>query len=358
MGFTCEFLPCAHLKTLILAYKSVSQHAARESTFVTWDFSEQLKQWGPKATYQPVSLSAAREYCREVTTEHYENFSVVSRLLPKELHPHFQSVYAFCRWSDDLGDEVADHGESLELLAWWREELAACEKGDPKHPVFVALRETIHEYEIPREPFENLISAFEQDQTKGSYATHEELRDYCRRSADPVGRIVLYLFREATPENFELSDRICTGLQLANFWQDVARDDEIGRVYLPQEDRDQFGYTADMFGQKCSTPEFLELLKHEVSIARQYLLSGRPLVDQLPTQYQVDIDLFVRGGLCILDRIEQVEFRTWETRPVVTKGDGVKLFLFAVLRKWGRRLKLVSAYPEVAPPMLREEVSA
>ncbi len=324
---------------------------------MAWDFSRQLEQWGPQANYKPASLAAAREYCREVTTRHYENFSVVSRLLPEELHPHFQSVYAFCRWSDDLGDEVAGHQESLDLLAWWRGELATCENGSPTHPVFVALLQTIREYQIPLEPFEDLISAFEQDQTKTEYETHAELRDYCRRSADPVGRIVLHLFREATPDNFELSDRICTGLQLANFWQDVARDYEIDRVYLPREDRDKFGYTDEQLNQKQSTPEFLELLKTEVDLARQYLLSGRPLVDRLPARFQVDIDLFVRGGLCILDRIEQIGYRTWETRPVVTKWDGVRLFLRAVMRKWGRRMRLVSPYPEFAPPVIREEVT-
>lgn len=324
---------------------------------MAWDFSEQLEQWGPDAAYQPTTLDAAREYCRSVTTEHYENFAVVSRLLPKELHPHFQSVYAFCRWSDDLGDEVDGDQQSLDLLDWWRSELRDCESGSARHPVMIALSDTIREFDIPLRPFEDLISAFEQDQVKFEYENHEELRDYCRRSADPVGRIVLHLFRAATPENFALSDRICTGLQLANFWQDVARDYEIGRVYLPKADREKFGYTDELLGQKRSTPEFLELLKYEVGIARQYLLSGRPLVDRLPSKYQVDIDLFVRGGLCILDRIEQIGYQTWETRPIVTKGDGVRLFLTAVFRKWGRQLGLVSAYPEVAPPVVSEEVT-
>jgi len=323
---------------------------------VIWDFSQQLADWGPDSEYEPVSISAARDYCREVTTEHYENFSVVSRLLPKDLHPHFQSVYAFCRWSDDLGDEILDADRSLELLSWWRSELAACEQRKSSHPVFVALSETIRKFQIPIEPFENLISAFEQDQVKNEYKNLEELKDYCRRSADPVGRIVLHLFREATPENVELSDRICTGLQLTNFWQDVARDHEIGRLYLPKHDREKFGYTDEMIEEQTSTPEFIELLKHEVKVARQFLLSGRPLVDRLPPKFQIDIDLFVRGGLCILDRIERVGFKTWETRPKVTKYDGVKLFLKAVCRKWGRRIGLVSRYPQVDPPLIDAEV--
>ncbi|MDC0261706.1 squalene synthase HpnC [Planctomycetaceae bacterium] len=324
---------------------------------MTWNFSQQLADWGPDSEFDPVSLLAAREYCQKVTIEHYENFAVVSRLLPKELHPHFQSVYAFCRWSDDLGDEVEGAQKSLDLLAWWKEELEKCNLGQPRHPVFVTLKETIDEFDIPLEPFENLISAFEQDQVKTEYQNLEELTDYCRRSADPVGRIVLHLFVEATPENFELSDRICTGLQLANFWQDIARDYEIARVYLPREDREKSGYTDEMLEQKTSTPEFLALLKYEVNIARQFLLSGRPLVDRLPAKYQVDIDLFVRGGICILDRIEQVDFKTWETRPKVTKFDGVKLFCSAVMRKWGRRIGLSSRFAEVEPPNVEAEVT-
>ncbi len=324
---------------------------------MTWDFSQQLADWGPDSDYEPVSLSAAREYCQKVTVEHYENFAVISRLLPKELHSHFQSVYAFCRWSDDLGDEVEGDQKSLDLLAWWKSELQKFDRGQSRHPVFIALKGTIDEFNIPIELFENLISAFEQDQVKTEYQNLEELKDYCRRSADPVGRIVLHLFREATPEKFELSDRICTGLQLANFWQDVARDYEIGRLYLPKEDREKFGYTDEMLEQKTSTPEFVALLKYEVSIARKFLLSGRPLVDRLPPKYQVDIDLFVRGGLCILDRIEQVGFKTWETRPKVTKFDGVKLFFSAVLRKWGRRIGWAPKFADVEPPNVKIEVS-
>jgi len=325
---------------------------------VSWDFSRHLETWGPDSNQEPASRETAREYCRAVAVRHYENFAVVSRLLPKELHQHFYNVYAFCRWSDDLGDEVSENDRSLELLDWWRNELSKCYAGELWHPVYVALRETIQEFVIPIEPFENLISAFEQDQVKTEYESLAELKDYCRRSADPVGRIVLYLFRQATPQNFELSDHVCTGLQLANFWQDVARDYDIRRVYLPRHDREKFGFTDEMLGQKKSTPEFQELLKHEVGIARRFLKAGQPLVDRLPIEFQVDIDLFVRGGLCILDRIEKLSYRTWEKRPEVSKLDLLKIFFSAWNRKRKSRRGTAEPYPLIEAPNINEEVPA
>ena len=181
--------------------------------------------WGPRATHCPPPTPAeAAAYCRRLATTHYENFPVVSWLLPRRMHQHFYNIYAYCRWADDLGDEVGDVAQSLELLGWWREELTSCFEDRPRHPVFVALGPTIHEFGIPVEPFGDLISAFEQDQSVHEYETFEQLTDYCRRSANPVGRLVLYLCRQATSENFVWSDSICTGLQLANFWQDVARE--------------------------------------------------------------------------------------------------------------------------------------
>lgn len=325
---------------------------------MSWDFSRHLEAWGPDSRQGTASPDSARGYCRSVAVAHYENFSVVSRLLPQELQQHFYNVYAFCRWSDDLGDEVKENEQSLRLLDWWRTELTRCYAGNVRHPVFVALRETIQEFDIPVEPFENLISAFEQDQVKTDYESLAELKDYCRRSADPVGRIVLHLFREATPENFELSDHVCTGLQLANFWQDVARDYDIGRVYLPKQDRAKFGYTDGMLKQKTSTAEFQELLKYEVGVARRFLQAGQPLVDRLPHHFQVEIDLFVRGGLCILDRIEKLDFRTWEQRPKVSKFDLMKIFWAAWTRKRKSRQGKAEPYPLVDAPDLNEEVPA
>ncbi len=302
-------------------------------------FAADLALYGPGATGTPVpSRAEAETYCRKLATSHYENFPLVSWLLPPDLHQPFFNVYAYCRWADDLGDEVGDRERSLALLDWWRTELDRCYAGTATHPVFIALQPTIATYTLPIDPFRDLISAFEQDQRVVDYATFDQLRDYCRRSADPVGRLVLSLCRQVTPQNFEWSDSICTGLQLANFWQDVARDFAIGRIYLPQEDRDRFGVTRDVLAAGKSTPEFRALLEFEVTRAREWLTAGLPLIPQLPGRLQVDIDLFAHGGLCILDRIARIDYRVLETRPRVTKLDAARLLCGALLRRGCRAI--------------------
>ena len=177
-------------------------------------------------------------------------------LTPREYRPAFRSIYAFCRWSDDLGDEVGDRQRSLELLSWWRDELRAMYRGETRHPVMIALSETVERYGIPIEPFDRLISAFEQDQSVSEYETFEQLLDYCQRSANPVGHLVLHVAGAITPENVRLADAICTALQLANFWQDVARDLAIGRIYLPREDRIRFGCSDSDLRAGVFTPAF------------------------------------------------------------------------------------------------------
>lgn len=302
------------------------------------EFLAEVNRWGPGASGAVPSRAEAESYCRQLAHTHYENFPIASHLLPRHLRQHFYNVYAYCRWADDLGDEVGDAARSLELLGWWKEQLAACYRGVVRHPVFVALRPTIAEFDIPQSPFADLISAFEQDQRIKEYDSFEQLRDYCRRSADPVGRIVLYLCRAYSEQNAIWSDSICTGLQLANFWQDVSRDFEIGRVYLPREDRLQFGYTIESLNARETNESFLRLMRFEVERAADLLRSGLPLVEALPGRMQVDIDLFARGGLQILRRIEDIEFRVWERRPVVSKFDVARLFLGACLRAARRRL--------------------
>jgi len=284
------------------------------------------------------SLADAQNYCRELATTHYENFPVVSWLLPRDLHQHFYNVYAYCRWSDDLSDEIDDDTRSLELLDWWLGELRQCYAGSATHPVFVALTETISEFEIPAEPFEDLLSAFRQDQRVHEYDTFDELRDYCRRSADPVGRLVLYLCRSYNEQNVAWSDSVCTGLQLANFWQDVARDLDIGRIYLPAEDCRRFGYSREDLQNRVTNDAFLQLMRFEVDRARQYLTDGLPLVENLPGRLQIDIELFIRGGLKILEEIERINYRVWQTRPVVRKGQFVMLLGGCLWRSLRRRV--------------------
>ncbi|MBI3866162.1 MAG: squalene synthase HpnC [Planctomycetia bacterium] len=307
-------------------------------------FADELSRWGPDAVRdQGPSLAEAQAYCRRLATTHYENFPVVSWLLPRSLHQHFYNIYAYCRWADDLGDEVGNTARALELLGWWRGELSACYAGQVRHPVFTALAPTIREFGIPTGPFEDLISAFEQDQTVPTYETFDQLVDYCRRSANPVGRLVLYLCRQATLANFGWSDSICTGLQLANFWQDVARDLDIGRIYLPQEDLRRFGYTLEDLQARITNQAFLDLMAFEVDRARRLLSPwndpGLPELAPFPLRVQVDIELFARGGERILDRIAGIGYRVWAKRPVVTKGDVAKLFAGCLWRAILRTLR-------------------
>ncbi len=298
-------------------------------------FLDDLNQFGPESTVR-VSLDEARAYCARLTASHYENFSVVTWLTPRYLRPAFASVYSFCRWSDDLGDEVGDRDLSRILLQWWRGELRDLYDGKtPGHPVMVALKATVDEFAIPINPFLALISAFEQDQDVLEYETYEQLLDYCTRSADPVGHLVLYLGRCFNPENAWLSDKICAALQLANFWQDVSRDLDIGRVYLPREDRERFSYPESDLRRKRFTPEFASLLKFEVDRTRTLFAEGRPLIDRMPRALAVDVDLFSRGGLAILDRIERQDYDVLSSRPRLGKVAKVGLLLRALISRAG-----------------------
>lgn len=294
---------------------------------------DDLQSWGPHAAFPAVSRTQAEAYTRRLATAHYENFPVVGWLLPRRLHQHFYNVYAFCRWADDLGDELGAADESLRLLAWWRNELESCYRGSPRHPVFVALAPTIEQFAIPLQPFADLISAFEQDQRVTEYETFAQLRDYCRRSADPVGRIVLRLCGSYTAQTAAWSDSICTGLQLANMWQDVARDLDIGRIYLPREDRERFGYREADLRARVTNGPFLELMRFEVDRARDWLREGLPVADAVPGRLQLDIELFAQGGLAILSEIERIDYRVWERRPVLSKGRLAALTLRTLLRR-------------------------
>lgn len=306
---------------------------------MAWDFAQELTKWGPRSSDTPVSLAAARAYCAYVTKTHYENFSVASLLLPRRLIRHFHAVYAYCRWSDDLADETAGGQEALDLIAWWREELLACyeqaEIGrEPRHPVMIALRETVRRFNIPPRPFLALLIAFENDQKVKRYDTFDQLVGYCHNSANPVGHLVLMLFECFDAERALLSNEVCTGLQLANFWQDVARDFAIGRVYLPAEDRKRFGYSDEDLEAKRFTPQFRELMQFEVDRARGYFTRGEKLLPLLPREARVDVELFIRGGQAILNAIEGQGYDVWACRPEVSKWAKAKLLLRAVARKF------------------------
>ncbi len=276
---------------------------------------------------EPPTLEEARAYCERLARTHYENFSVATWFLPEKFKPHFHAVYAYCRISDDLGDEVGDPRASLELLDQWERELDACYDGSPRHPVFVALRDTVRACDVPKQPFADLLRAFRQDQTINRYETFDDVRGYCRYSADPVGRLVLYVCGYRDEERQQLSDFTCTALQLANFWQDVIVDYAKGRIYLPLEDLRRFGVTEHDIAQRRFTPAFRELMKFEVERAREWFDRGLPLVKMVDRELGTDIELFSRGGQEILNCIERQEFDVLKSRPSISKPR--KLWLVA-----------------------------
>ena len=279
------------------------------------------------------SLAEARTWCRELAESHYENFHVATWFLPKALIPHFHAIYAYCRVSDDLGDEVGDRDASLALLDWWGRELDACYEGRAQHPVFVALVETIRACSIPKEPFSDLLTAFRQDQTVTRYRTMQDVLGYCRYSANPVGRLVLYVCGYADEKRFKLSDATCSALQLANFWQDVRIDWTKDRVYIPQEDMQRFGVSDQTIADGIATPEFKALLKHEVDFARSLFEEGLPLIGMVGSDLALDLDLFSRGGLAILRAIEQQDYDVLRARPSLSRSTKFALVLRAVSGK-------------------------
>lgn len=278
-------------------------------------------------------LDESLQYTRWLATHHYENFHVVSFLLPKQLHQDFYNVYAFCRWADDLGDEIGDTQESLRLLAWWRSELHRMFAGSASHPVFVALEGTASRRQLPVQPFDDLITAFERDQTVTRYANFEEVFDYCRYSANPVGRLVLGLcgYRDAARQ--ELSDATCTALQLANFWQDVTVDWEKNRVYLPLDLFDRHGCPVESIGARRFDDRFRAVMKDAVEVARGLFLKGLPLAGMVDRRLAIDLELFSRGGMKVLEKIEWQSYNVLAARPAISKMERIRLLIGALRRR-------------------------
>jgi squalene synthase HpnC len=282
---------------------------------------------------QAPTLPEALAWCRHLSETHYENFHVATWFLPEPLRPHFQSIYAYCRISDDLGDEVPDTNAALALLDFWGQELDACYEGRARHPVFVALAETIRACSIPKQPFADLLVAFRQDQTVTRYETMDDVLGYCRNSANPVGHLVLYACGEANEENFRLSDFTCTALQLANFWQDVKVDWTKGRVYIPQADMRTHGVTDETIASGMATPQFRAVLKQEVDYARELFLKGLPLIGRVRRDLAIDLDLFSRGGLEILRAVERRNYDVLSARPSISKPAKLALAFRALIAK-------------------------
>ena len=265
------------------------------------------------------SPEEAQKYTKWLATHHYENFNVVSWLLPKDLHQHFYNVYAYCRWADDLGDEVPDAARALELLAWWEHELDACYEGKPSHPVFVALRETVVAKDVPKQPFADLLKAFRQDQTVKRYQDWDSVIGYCANSANPVGRLVLYLCGYRDEERQRLSDATCTALQLANFWQDASRDLDIGRIYIPLDVAAANGISESEIVARRFDDRYVGMMKDLIGRTRVLFTEGQPLSKMVDGRLSVDLEMFTGGGLAVLDAIEAMGYATLNKRPSVSK---------------------------------------
>jgi squalene synthase HpnC len=284
----------------------------------------------------PCPAAEAERYTRELALGHYENFSVVSLLLPRHLKQDFANVYAFCRTADDLGDEVPDKELSLSYLARFRDYTDACHAGEGKSPLFVALAGTIRRHDIPVQPFLDLIDAFEQDQRVNRYDDFDQLVDYCRRSADPVGRLVLYMCGYRDEPRQRLSDRTCTALQLANFWQDVRRDIlDRDRIYLPQDSMRRFGVTEEQIRQGRCDDNYRRLIKFEVDRTERLFDEGDGLLPLLDGYVRQQVGLFCQGGRAVLDAIRRQGYDTLSRRPRLSKwqkGTLVARALFALTR--------------------------
>lgn len=279
------------------------------------------------------TVEEARRYCASLARTHYENFTVVSSFFPKPKRQDMYNVYAFCRFSDDLGDEEMGQGDRVAALDQWDREIDRMFAGEPRHPILVALGETVARYGIPAKLFHDLVHAFRMDQRRTRFASFDEVRHYCRHSADPVGRLVLHVFEEAREETFRLSDETCTGLQLANFWQDVKPDlEERDRIYFPQDSLARFGVTEGQLRKGLCDENFRALMRFEVERARGYFERGFGLLPLVKPDLRIDLELFGRGGLAILDAIERQGYDVLRRRPRLSKGRKAWLVLKALVK--------------------------
>jgi squalene synthase HpnC len=281
------------------------------------------------------SLAEAQAWCKTLATTHYENFHVATFFLPAALRPHFHSVYAFCRTSDDLGDEVADTAAATRLLAEWRAMLQQCFAYPElsRHPVFVALQPTIAACNLPVQPFEDLISAFEQDQVYTHHESLATLEHYSRYSANPVGRLVLLVSGYRSEELMQLSDDICTGLQLANFYQDVVEDRARGRRYIPADAMQRFAVSDEQLIDRRFDANVRAMMQFLVSDARDRLARGQRITTLVSRDLASTLQLFVNGGHAILDAIAAQDYDTLRSRPVVTKAAKLRLLGGALIGK-------------------------
>lgn len=277
------------------------------------------------------SVAEAFAHCERVAKAHYENFPVGSVLVPKRLRPHVFNIYAFARTADDFADEGYDPpvslNERLAALEDWESKLEDCFSGRAAHPVFIALAETVKELRLPVQLFRDLLAAFKQDVVKRRYANFDEVLDYCRRSANPVGRLILLLFDYRDEKLDALSDHICTALQLANFWQDVSIDLQKDRVYLPQDEMQRFGYSEAELSAGQFNERYAALLKFQVERTRELFMKGQPLPELVTGRLRYELRLTWHGGMRILEYIEEQHYDTLHQRPQITTADKLKLLI-------------------------------
>jgi len=290
-----------------------------------------------------IDLPSAYAECRRLASRHYENFPTASYLVPRDRRDALAAIYAFARYADDVADEPGVEGR-LEKLAAWRSQLADCYAGKPDHPVFIALHDSAERFGLSQQNFENLLRAFESDVRVSRHPDFASLLAYCTCSANPVGRLVLELFGHREPHLTELSDNICTALQLTNFWQDVAVDFARDRVYLPLEDMARFAYTLDDLRARHADARWRELLALEIARTRERFERGRALPEQVRPELRVQLRLTYLGGMAILDKIEAVSYDIFRRRPSLRKWDFLRLYLRARLGA------IVEAAPAVASP--------
>lgn len=295
---------------------------------------------GSHPTTAVSDLAAAYRYCQRVCQSHYENFSVVSWLVPRPQRYHFYSIYAFCRLVDDLGDEAA--GDRLALLDQWEADLRRCYGGRPRHPIHIALQHTIQELALPDTPFLKLIEANRMDQRQHRYPTYADLLRYCEHSANPVGHLVLHLFGYSDAHRQRLSDAICTALQLANFWQDVARDWQAGRLYIPQEDMARFGYSETDLAAGLVNDSFRTLMAFQVARTRGLFQEGAELLRLVKGAARFQIRLYRWGGLAVLAAIERQGYDVLHQRPTLSKVTKARLAAQALVALASERLRLAS----------------
>lgn len=275
------------------------------------------------------------KYCEDIAKGHYENFPVASLLLPKDKRKYVYAIYAFARAADDFADEEGIEGgipKRLALLDEWNEKLKDCYKGKAYDPIFIALGKTAEDCRIPIKPLEDLLSAFRQDVVKSRYSSFDEVLDYCTRSANPVGRLVLMIFGCHDEEFFKYSDKICTALQLTNFWQDVEVDLRKDRIYLPEEDLNMFGYSYRELELKQDNNNFRYLMEFEVNKTQQIFDEGKKLIEMTSENENTkklskELKLTWLGGTTILKKIKDIKYNVLKQRPKISGSDKIKIFL-------------------------------